>query len=132
MIFNITIDNWFRKLDNLDEKLEDKKYYKLIEQKKSRSVEINNHFYGHIYQISQESGASMDYIKALVLLLAVEIGAVDGGSSYPFVIVNDVLYPNATSTCNNKQMMTAVEACHLYAARNEIGLREKQDWLDEL
>jgi hypothetical protein len=60
-----------------------------------------------------------------VLLLACEIEA-DGGDPYSYTIVDDVLYPHRTSSCTNKEMITAVEAAHMYAATKGIFLNEKE------
>lgn len=133
MIFNITLDNCIKKLGGLCDKLEPDKKYKLVEQKQNRSIEISNHFNAHLTQIWQESGSSRLYHKAMVLLTAIEIGAVDGGDEWSYTIVEGVLMPDlSTSGKTNKQMMTAVEACHVYAARNEITLRECENWYDGL
>lgn len=93
-----------------------------------RSVAISTHFHSHITQIARETGLERFYVYFSVLLLAVEI-EVDGGLPYPYVIIkrmikspisgdmilHDLVEPYRTSYCNNRQMMTAVEACHLFA-----------------
>ena len=90
-----------------------------------RSTDISTHFHAHVTQIARESGMKRDYVYMKCLLLAVEMGACDGGADYPFAIIEDVLYPYGTSRCNNKQVMTAVEACHAYAGMHGIDLNER-------
>lgn len=93
-----------------------------------RSTDISTHFHAHCTQIARETGMARDEVYLRVLLLACEI-EVDGGAPYPFTIVDDILYPHRTSSCTNKQMMTAVEAAHMYAAQCEIWLNEKpEEW----
>lgn len=92
--------------------------------RKQRSPKISTHFHAHITQIARETGMARNYVYHMVLLLACEI-EVDGGSSYPYTIVRDVLYPDPTHTCNNKQMMTAVEAAHMVGAEWSVFLNEK-------
>lgn len=94
-----------------------------------RSNDISTHFHAHVTQIARESGIPRDNVYTLCLLLAVENGACDGGKDYPYVIINDVLYPKSTTMCSNKQVMTAVEATHMYASQNGINLNER--WMEE-
>jgi hypothetical protein len=75
-----------------------------------------------------------------VLLLALEVET-EGGAAYPFALITrgitspitglkvliDLPEPWRTSACNNKQLMTAVEAAHRYAAMRAIELREDQN-----
>lgn len=99
--------------------------------RKQRSPKISTHFHAHITQIARERAFDRDYVYQVVLLLACEI-EVDGGSPYPYTIVNDILYPKRTSGRTNKQMMTAVEAAHMKAAEWEVGLNEKPEkWLED-
>lgn len=92
--------------------------------KSVRSVEISTHFHAHVTQIAREIAMDRNEVYIRILLKACEI-EVDGGDPYPYVIHKDVLYPNPTHTCTNKQMMTAVEACHLVSAHLGIELKEK-------
>ncbi len=79
-----------------------------------RSVDISNHLHAHITQTAMDTARDRNYVYMCVLLLACEI-EVDGGAAYPYTIVDDVLYPHRTTNRTNKQMMTAVEAAHMYA-----------------
>jgi hypothetical protein len=106
-----------------------------------RSNEISVHFHSHITEISRESGIPRNKVYWEVLILAVEIGQIDGGSPYPYVMVDvkikspisgkiikiPAVHPHSTSMRNNKQMMTAVEASHIYAAKAGIKLTETCD-----
>lgn len=87
-------------------------------------MDISTHFHAHVTQTARETGLSRNYVYHMALLLACEIET-DGGSPYPYTIVGDVLYPDPTHTCNNKQMMTAVDAIHMIAAEWGIILDEK-------
>lgn len=106
-----------------------------------RSIAISTHFHSHVTQIAKETGLERFYVYFMILLLAVEI-EVDGGLPYPYVIVkrmiespisgdmilHDLVEPYRTSYCNNRQMITAVEACHIFAGTKcspAIILREK-------
>ena len=93
--------------------------------KKTRSIDISDHFHAHVTETARKTGMSRDYVYHMALLVACEI-EVDGGDDYPHVIINDVLYPNPTHTCTNKQMITAVEAIHMLAAHWGIFLTEKE------
>ena len=53
------------------------------------------------------------YLRSL--LRACEIEA-DGGSAYPYTIVDDKLYPHSTTTATNKEMITACEGVAMLAA----------------
>ncbi len=92
---------------------------------KKRSIDISDHFHAHVTEIARKTGMSREYVYHMALLVACEI-EVDGGSPYPYEIVNDILYPNPTHTCNNKQIMTAVEATHMLGSRWEVWLTEKE------
>ena len=99
--------------------------------RKVRSTDISTHFHAHITQIARETAQDRDYVYQIVLLLACEI-EVDGGSHYPYTIVNDIAYPKRTSGRTNKQMMTAVEAAHMKAAEWGIVLNESPErWLED-
>ena len=93
--------------------------------KRLRSQDISTHFHAHVTQISRETGMERKEVYLRCLLLACEI-EVDGGSPYPYTIYRDVLYPDPTHTCNNKQMITAVEATHIMAGHNGIELLERE------
>lgn len=100
--------------------------------KKQRSVESSTHFHAHVTQIARETGLDRDYVYHMVLLKACEILA-DGGSPYPYTIINDILYPAPTSSCTNKQLMTAIEAAHMTAGEWGVELNEKPEiWLEEI
>jgi len=92
--------------------------------KSVRSVKISNHFHGHLTQLARETGMSRAEVYIRVLLLACEI-EVDGGSPYPYLIVDDVLRPARTTNRSNKQMMTAVGAVHQWAAERGVILNER-------
>jgi len=111
-----------------------------------RSVDISKHFHSHVTQIARETAQARDKVYFLVLLKAIEIEC-DGGEAYPYTIVprvvqspitgdvftHDLPEPYRTSTCTNKQMMTAVEAAHQYAVIDcypAIILNEKGKWYD--
>lgn len=99
---------------------------------KNRSNKISTHFHSHVSQIAIDTAISRNEIYMRVLLLACETEA-DGGSEYPYTIVDDILYPHRTSSCTNKQMITAVAACHLYATTvcdPPVILREKE-WAEQ-
>jgi hypothetical protein len=99
--------------------------------RRRRSPKISTHFHAHITQIARETGFDRDYVYQLVLLQACQMET-EGGSPYPYTIVNDVLYPKRTSGRTNKQMMTAVEAAHLFGAQMGVELNEKpEQWLEE-
>ena len=108
-----------------------------------RSNDISRHFHSHITQIAQETGIRREIVYFSVLLLAIEI-VVDGAEPYPYVtfprllkspitgtkVLHDLPEPLRTTNRTNKQMMTAVEACHLYATTEvypAVILREKCD-----
>ena len=64
----------------------------------------------------------------LVLLKACEIDPPSGGAPYPYVIVNDTLYPQRTRDRTNKEMITACAACEAMAWEWDIGpLPERYD-----
>lgn len=93
-----------------------------------RSTDISTHYHSHITQIAREIAMARDEVYMRVLLLSCEIEA-DGGDAYPYTIVDGVLYPHRTSSCTNKQMMTAIEAAHMYAATCGVWLNEKpEEW----
>jgi len=103
-----------------------------------RSIEISTHFHAHITQIAKELSISRYIIYWNILIKAIEI-EVDGGAPYPYIIrqiktkspitgeliLCDAVQPYTTSKRTNRQMMTAVEACHIYAVEREIVLKEK-------
>ena len=98
----------------------------------ARSVAISTHFHAHITQLARETGMEREYVYQAVLLLACEIET-DGGAPYPYTIVNDIAYPRRTSSCNNKQIMTAIEAAHMSAAEWGVYLEETPEkWLEEI
>jgi hypothetical protein len=94
---------------------------------KNRSTDISTHFHGHVTQIARETGDDRELIYHRVLLLACEIET-EGGAEYPYSIIDGVLYPHRTSACTNKEMMTAVEAAHRYAALCGVWLNEREPW----
>ena len=98
-----------------------------IQDRCSRDIQV--HFQGHITQIARETAQDRRYVYWNVLLKAIQI-EVDGGDPYPCDYVDDMVYPYRTSLCTNKQMMTAVEAAHMYAVQDcypAVILREKDD-----
>lgn len=92
---------------------------------KHRSTDISTHFHAHLTQTARETGDDRELIYHRVLLLACEIET-EGGAPYPYSIIDGVLYPHRTSSCTNKEMMTAVEAAHRYAALCGITLDETE------
>lgn len=92
--------------------------------KTKRSVAISTHFHAHVTQLAIETAMERNEVYIRCLLLACEI-EVDGGLPYPYTIYKDVLYPAPTHACNNRQLMTAVEATHIMAGHNGIELKEK-------
>ena len=90
---------------------------------KKRSIDISTHFHAHITQIARDTAQDRNYVYMKVLLLACEI-EIDGGSPYPYTIVDDILYPHRTTNRSNSEMMTAVGAVHQYAAEAGVSLRE--------
>lgn len=115
----------------------DKKLIVTIEDKKKRrSTDISTHFHAHITYIhrvlAHDFGINVtrENIYIDVLLLAHSMGATEGGDEYPCIqvlrkieiergkiIEIEIPYPCPTRYRTNKQMMTAVEACHRYAAQ---------------
>ncbi len=93
--------------------------------RKKRSTDISDHLHAHITQIARELALDREYVYHRVLLLAVQIET-EGGDPYPYSIIDDVLYPARTSSCTNKEIMTAVEAAHMFAAELGIYLNEKE------
>lgn len=106
-----------------------------------RSIEISTHFHAHITQIAKELSIARYIVYWDVLIFAIEI-EVNGGAPYPYEIrktyvkspitgekiLCDVVQPYTTSKRTNREMMTAVEACHLYATTKchpAIILKEK-------
>ena len=96
--------------------------------RKRRSDDISTHFHAHVTQLAKLTGMSRDevYIRALVRACEIET---DGGADYPYLIVDGVLHPKRTSNRTNKEMMTAVEACHLLAMEWEVGPLEESSVL---
>lgn len=104
----------------------------------TRSSECSTHLNGHITAIVKEMkrrgmypAQSFDsvwqYVHDHVLVLACEIDPVEGGAEYPHYIEDGRLHPFGSSKCNNKQVMTAIEAAHRYAAERlpEYALPER-------
>lgn len=101
-----------------------------------RSVEISTHFHAHITQIAKELARPREQVYYDVLIFALETES-DGAVAYPYSIIArkvtidrktyyiSIPEPWRTSRCSNRQMMTAVEACHMYAVEREIILKEK-------
>jgi hypothetical protein len=111
-----------------------------------RTTDISDHFHAHCTEAAQLLNMSRDQVYAEVLLLAVEMEPPPGGAPYPYIITSqrirvllpsgsvmmypaDVLVPLRTGNRTNKEMMTAVEAAHRYAAVREIVLTEKPEFL---
>jgi len=93
----------------------------LEDMKKHRSTEISTHFHSHItniYNYLRRAGIQVKRLKIYFdcLLLACEMKVVEGASEYPYTIIDSILYPKPTKSCNNKQVMQAVEAAHRYAS----------------
>ena len=88
--------------------------------RKRRSDDISTHFHAHVTQLAKLTAMSRDevYIRALVRACEIDV---DGASEYPYTIVDGVLHPKRTTNRTNKEMMTAVEACHLLAAEWKVG-----------
>lgn len=132
---------------NKDGKNQKKTEVVIREVVRRRTVDISDHFHAHITQLAQDLAMDRDQVYADVLLLAVENEPPSGGAPYPYsitaqkvvvvlpsgtrmVVPADVLIPHRTSNRTNKQMMTAIEAAHRYAAEREVVLRERpEDWI---
>jgi hypothetical protein len=132
----------------------DKEFYITVEDKKQkRSVLISTHFHAHVTNIYSylvyECGVPItrEQVYFEILLLACEIEPPEGGSPYPYIIIErdigngmiaEVLEPYRTTHTTNKQMMTAVEACHRYGAQTiteKYGVPgftcpEKEEWFE--
>ena len=129
-----------------------RQYYITIEDKKQkRSILISTHFHAHVTNIANYMiydcglNISREQVYFEILLLACEMTPPEGAMPYPYVIVErnigngmiaEVLEPYRTSHTTNRQMMTAVEACHRYAAQiitekyGALGFTcpEKEEW----
>ena len=88
-----------------------------------RSVEISTRFHGHVSWMTRKLNGQMtrDEVYMRVLLKACELETTEGASPYPYLIVDDVLYPKRTTNRSNKQMMQACWACEAFANEWEIG-----------
>lgn len=87
----------------------------------TRSTEISTRFHGWITFLARETGNERDVVYIQALKKAIEIVA-DGGSPYPYVIVDDVAYPYRTSGRTNKEMITACFSVQLLADEISPGL----------
>jgi len=88
-----------------------------------RSDDISTHFHAHVTQLAKLTAMSRDevYIRALVRACEIDVDGVNILEGYPSTIVDGVLHPKRTTNRTNKEMMAAVEACHLLAAEWEVG-----------
>jgi hypothetical protein len=97
-----------------------------------RSVEISTRFHGHCtwtWREMNRAGISItrDEVYLRALLKACEISG-DAGQHYPYVIINDVLYPKRTTNRTNGEMIIACLGIELFAAEHGIGpLPEKTE-----
>ncbi len=82
-----------------------------------RSVEISTRFHGHITYMARASNGQRgrDEVYMRALLRACELETTEGASPYPYIIVDDVLYPKRTTNRSNRQMMQACWACETLA-----------------
>ena len=92
--------------------------------RKRRSNDISTRFHAHVTKLAQLTGMSRNevYIRSLVRACEIEV---DGGSDWPYTIVDGVLHPHRTSNATNKQMMVACEAVQQLAAEAGFILPEK-------
>lgn len=105
-----------------------------------RSNDISTRFHGWISHIAGDCGLNRNlvYFDVLTKCIDEEIVA-DGGSPYPFALIDrvvevngvkveaTVLEPAKTSSCTNKQMMSACLATEIYAAERGIVLPEREE-----
>lgn len=85
---------------------------------KKRSLEQNNHFHGHVQQITIETGNDFEDTK-----LGIKIRALDMG--YPYTMIDGIRYPKPSHNRNTKEMSILIEVAHLVAA--EYGIRLKEE-----
>ena len=81
----------------------------------------NHHYYGHVGDISWQSGASKSQVHQIVKEYAVK------NFGFPEVMKMGRMVPKSESECTVEESGLLIEACHMLAAEFGYELRESED-----
>lgn len=78
----------------------------------------NHHLNGHLMQLCEVYKCSYEAMKYTIKRLAAE------QLGYPYELIGEYIWPQKESECSTEDCAKLIEACHLFAADNNIRLRE--------